>query len=345
MLMRKNFLITAHNFIICLCFMFVLSIVSIKNVYGLCKGNFINLIAETGWINLFPLKIGGVKVFDTGIPDTDDTISNPVCICSNSGKIVVGVTVSFWEPYRLVDSVVDPGCFPSLGINLSDSLSVGRGGVKQVGSKSTGSHFFAHAHFIYASILEILDILTDVNCIDKGYMDLDIAYMTELDPTWNDDLLALVLNPEVILFANPVTGMACMADAMKSTFDLPIDKLFWCMGSWDSAYPLTGATGQDTIIDGASAVAGRMIYKMARQSLMLDRALDACAAVITPIWIKSHYRLQPVRPKAMTGGSVRIGQNTDTWGFFIYDPLLPGHDNWSFLLWRKIVCCMGWSPN
>ena len=37
----------------------------------------------------------------------------------------------------------------------------------------------------------------------------DIAYITEIDPLWNDDTLTTLINPEVALFANPIAVAAC----------------------------------------------------------------------------------------------------------------------------------------
>ena len=82
---------------------------------------------------------------------------------------------------------------------------------------------------------------------------------------------------------------------------------------------------------------------MIKEMQLLDRAVDVCSAVYTPIWIKSHYKLQPLRPRAMTSGSIVIGQNTDTWAYKTFDPFQEGFGNWSFILWRKIHCCLGYS--
>jgi len=40
------------------------------------------------------------------------------------------------------------------------------------------------------------------NCNAGGLRNLDIMYMSELDPTWNIDELAFFINPETVVFAN-----------------------------------------------------------------------------------------------------------------------------------------------
>ncbi len=64
--------------------------------------------------------------------------------------------------------------------------------------------------------------------------------MTEFDPMWNDDEFSMLINPEASLFANPIAQAVCSVDALKAAEGFPIDRLFWCAGSWGSIYPFTG---------------------------------------------------------------------------------------------------------
>ncbi|WP_408642758.1 TraU family protein, partial [Acinetobacter baumannii] len=83
-----------------------------------------------------------------------------------------------------------------------------------------------------------LNIITSAGCLEGG--DMDIAYLSEIDPTWVDSSLTTILNPEAILFANPIAQGACAADALASAFHMPLDVLFRCGGSHGSLYPLNG---------------------------------------------------------------------------------------------------------
>ena len=48
-----------------------------------------------------------------------------------------------------------------------------------------------------------MEVVTDFPCLERGSFDL--AYLTEVDPLWNDDELTLILlNPDAVLFANPI---------------------------------------------------------------------------------------------------------------------------------------------
>ncbi len=334
-----------------LLFAFVLApVLPERKAHALCKGSFFNLITETGWVNLFPLKIGGITIVDSDQPDAPDAVSSPICVCADGLRVRIGISVSFWEPYRIIDSVFDPGCFPEFGLNLGSVVASGHlhGDVTHEKGKSGSNYFASQTHLVISPLLSILDLFKDVTCKDNRHHDFDIAYMTELDPLWQDDISSLVLNPEALVFANPITGLACIADSMTSAFGYPRDELFWCMGTWhDSTYPFTKNSDHATIPEGHAAAAGRLLYKLHREMLVGDRAIDACGTVYTPIWVKSHWRFQPLRPKAMTSGAARIGQLPETWAYktHLFNPSVKGAENWSFLIWRKISCCVGWEPH
>src|SRR3546814_13027372 len=83
-----------------------------------------------------------------------------------------------------------------------------------------------------------MDLLTDVACLEQA--SFDIAYVTEIDPLWQDDALTALINPEVALFANPIAQTACAADCGAANMKLPLDPLFWCAGCLGSMYQMNG---------------------------------------------------------------------------------------------------------
>ena len=60
-----------------------------------------------------------------------------------------------------------------------------------------------------------MELLTDMACLEQS--SFDIAYVTEIDPLWQDDVLTALINPEVALFANPIAQVACAADCGAAT--------------------------------------------------------------------------------------------------------------------------------
>ena len=181
----------------------------------------INPITDICWECLFPITVSGVNVF----PGTQDLSSHNerICVCPGVPP-KVGVPLTFWEPMRLVD--VTRHAFKLIGLG---GIQIGQESVRNRGSigytsETTNSNSFYHVHWYEYPILSILGVFTDFSCMDKG--GLDVAYMSEFDPTWNDDTLSAILNPEAGLFGNQLAHLSCVADCISSSSSFPNDALF-----------------------------------------------------------------------------------------------------------------------
>ena len=122
-----------------------------------------------------------------------------------------------------------PFCLPSLGgLNLDPGIAAPEAArfTRPEGDGDGGS--FYQAHFYVNPVLYWLEVVTDFPCLERGSFDL--AYLTEVDPLWNDDELTLLLNPDAVLFANPVAIAACAADCVAATVGFGLNTLFWCAG-------------------------------------------------------------------------------------------------------------------
>jgi len=239
----------------------------------------------------------------------------------------------------MIETIKDPWCFPVIGSSLNENSSTLRG-TKSGGESDAEQYTAVQSHYWILAVWHLLDLFWDIPCLDAE--EFDVAYMTELDPTWNDDTLGFVLSPESLLFANPVANMSCTADGIVSNASTPVDELFWCMGSWGSSYPLTGHVKQDNYITGNAAGSSRMIYKMAREMMLWDPAVDFCGKTLTPIWVKSHYRLQVARP-AKDKTAQPIGRSASIWGAN-KNPTggtsKGSSDNFLWIMSRKVQCCI-----
>ncbi len=314
---------------------------------AICEGSWINPVTDVCWSCLFPMSIGSMKPFKGNVPDTDNP-SFPICSCIAPPPILkrIGISVGYWEPIALVDVTRHPGCMVNLGgthFPLGSETSTGYAESANDGRNSS----FYYVHWYIYPLIYWLNILTDFACLDKA--DFDVAYLTELDPTWDDDEMAFFINPEVAVFANPIAQTACAADAVKSAFGLPIDALFWCAGSHGSMYPLDGQVQEH--VGGVAAstlLAERMTYKMHREFLLWDSTGDVsgiadeklCHQPPAPILPKTRYRYQMVNPLPTTGsgGCYPFGRTTAVWGAGKEFPY-KGED-FGYLIWRKRNCCM-----
>ena len=306
------------------------------NLFAVCAPTgalTVDIILKADYTAMFPLRIAGIPIIPGRIQDVGGSVSSPICICKDPIPRI-GIPVSFFEPSRLIEVVKDPYCFPSMGFGLTTSGGTlgGTSGDDGSGNQST----FYQAHYYIFPIYALLELLTDFICLQSTGFDL--ADLTEVDPLWNNDTLSAIINPEALLFGNPVANLACMADAVTSAVFEPLDALFWCKGSWGNAYPLTGQTGGDGYVEGSASVAASLIYKLHRQLVLWGSWGQAglCGYYPAPIWRKSAYRLQIVTPIPSLYATT-IGTTGMLWSFGKNPPFVG--DNFSYLLFKKRECC------
>jgi len=317
----------------------LLSIILSLNLYAVCapkEALIVDIILKADYTAMLPLKIAGVTIAPGNIKDLSGNLGSPTCMCPDPFPRV-GIPVSFFEPSRLIEVVKDPFCFPSMGfgIGTSDGTLGGSAGSGEGDGQST----FFQAHYYISPIYAMLEMLTDFLCLQTtGF---DIGYITEVDPLWNNDVLSAIINPEALLFGNPISNLACMAESITSAAFEPftLDILFWCKGSWGNAYPLTGQTGSDGYIEASASVAASLIYKLHRQFVLLGSWGHAglCGYYPAPIWKKSAYRLQLVTPIA-NPFATPIGTTGLFWTSGKNPPFVG--DNFSYLLFKKRDCCV-----
>ena len=306
---------------------------------AICPAGFINPITDIAWTCTFPIRFAGIVITPKG-KDPGTWVRDPICVCKDPFPRI-GLTLGLWEPARLIEVVKDPFCFPSLGFQLSMGNNVFEGGSSEKKDKQNKQGtYFAQAHYFIFPIWTMLELLIDFICLEHSGFDL--AYMTELDPLWNDDMLTLFINPEAILFGNPAAQFICIADSAAAAVNFSIDSLFWCMGSWGSAYPLTGNLGQSSsqLAEASAGIAARLIYKLHRELVLWGSAghRGLCGYYPMPIWKKSQYKLQPAKPVPQHGCPV-VGRTGLEWSW-AKNPPVPGKcDNMVFILWRNRDCC------
>jgi conjugal transfer pilus assembly protein TraU len=327
-------------------FLFVLFLYFSEVAVAVCPGRFVNPVTDVCWKCMFPIKIGGVKVPPgkdlSNVSDVSkaDRPASPVCFCPTPVPRV-GLTLSFWEPVRLMEVTRTAFCFPSLGgIRMNPGLDVLGGGTDADSSGDNVS--FYHVHYYMYPLIAWLNVLIDAVCLEtQGF---DIAYITELDPTWKNDVLSSILSPEAALFANPVAQAACMGDCAAGTAGMPLDALFWCGGCQGSIFPISGhVQAHVSGVQASLLLTQRMIFKLHRQGLlwgsMGEQAL--CHNYPMPIWRKSQYRTQMVFPIPSIGKEPSpcnpMGRSSAVYESGREFPIRG--EVFSWLIWRKRDCC------
>jgi len=317
--------------------LFLISLtLSTNDLYAdsLCHGHFVNPITDICWECLFPITIGSTPVVPSDLPDTSNP-SSPIGVCGSPPRI--GINIGYWEPVALTDVTPDPYCLVNMGgvkLNIGGS---GNGG-KQARTPSDSGAFY-YVHWYKYPLIYWLQIITSLACFQSDQF--DIAYMTELDPTWNDDELATILNPEAILFGNPVAQLACAPEAARSVVNsLPMDSLFWCAGTQGSLYPLTGTVADEkSPLESAVKLSERMDFKMHRELLLQDsigKDQAVCYTYPSSIMPKSRYRYQLVNTIPEADHCYPFGHMVATWEMGHND--LTGGNESGFLIFKKRNC-------
>ena len=306
-----------------------------------CEGKFVNPLTDICWSCVFPLSIGAATVASLGQEDIANPPS-PVCACSGIPPRV-GLSLGFWEPARQIDVTRQPFCLVSLGgISLNPGIPAPQA-AQNTRLFGHASSSFYQAHYYTNPVLYWLEVLLDFPCLEKG--SFDIAYLTEVDPLWNDDELTLILNPDAVLFANPIAQAACAADCVAATLGFGLPQLFWCAGCQGSVYPLNGHVAVHLGgVQASMLIAQRLTAKMHRQLIAWGYHGSAalCRPYLEPVMDKTAYKTQmtyPIPNTAKLDGRCcqPYGRTTTLWGAGKEYPA-KGED-FSYLLFRKRNCC------
>jgi conjugal transfer pilus assembly protein TraU len=271
-----------------------------------CTGKFPNPLTDICWSCVLPIKFGNATLASDGQEDNGSSGGSLMCQCMESsssdqeGKNRIGFMIGFWEPVRIMETVRQPYCFPTLagsfidfGISAIEHADSG----DEMPSKTT----FYQQHYYLNSILFWMDLMFSGYCMEKSSFDL--AFLTEIDPLWEDDETSFILNPDVILFGNLFAQAVCVADCVASSFGFGRRELFWCAGCQGTIYPLTGwASGKYGLINTSALLTQRMMNRLHRTGLAKAGAgSDGKCGMYTQILMdKRNYKYQLIHPIPQT---------------------------------------------
>ena len=308
-----------------------------------CVGKFVNPITDICWSCIFPIKIGNIPIYSGGREDTSNPSMIP-CICPKQiGSVTVpvpGLPISFWEPARLADITRTPYCMVSLGGFKIANSTKKHGTVARKTNNEALKHSFYHVHWYVYPVMYWLELLTDFLCLEQA--SVDVLYLSEFDPLWNNDELNAILNPEAILFGNPIAQLACGVDCAAASASFSREELFWCAGCNGSLYPFGGFIEHHVGgVQASSLIVERTIARLHRAGLAWDTVTDVCRKRLSPKVKKNQYKMQMTFPRANAIGKMAcnpFGRTTAIWGA---GRELPGNgEDFGYLVWRKKRCCL-----
>lgn len=308
---------------------------------------FERILSDLCWECIFPIKVAGVPVGGGSMPL--GAVKSPICMCTPP---LPGITMGAWFPARITEAVKMPGCSPTFGgVKLPLGSETELGGYNSSGEeKGLGNRDFRHNHYFAFPVGEMLGLVSGCNPLDS----FDLLYVTELIPTWSDDLLSFFVNPETAIFANPAALLACSIEAATTGVAglEPNEGLYWCAGSWGPIYPLTGSvTHESSPPADTSLMATKMMAQLHRWGLARKTMGNSCGGDIATMIPKSQYRMQQYWPSAtaiLPGGGVPgmgqaanknhwIGESDFRWGVH---KNVPGFEDYLHVIFRWNDCCL-----
>jgi conjugal transfer pilus assembly protein TraU len=244
-----------------------------------------------------------------------------------------------WQPARLIEFQRVPGCSSVLN-GTRFPFDRTNQGYHQSGGKQGLQGTFMHYHYYAFPLLSMLDLFINPGCVSDGMVDLDLMYLSEVDPTWNNDELAFFTNPEAAAVSNPAALAACAADAVSSTAGSPINSMFWCAGTWGALYPLSG--NQYTL---SSLVKNTSLLKMKVLAALHRRGLARrtkgttamCEPQIDVTLDKDMYKYTLMHPIPETERAHVTGESPFSWGMGKTIPAVG--EDLIYTIWKWVDCC------
>ena len=306
------------------------------------------IITGVCWDCIFPIVVSKVPLYFDGKdrfpPGAAEVNAIGACMCyDNLGIPKFGFRASMWEPTRLVELERQSGCASSLGGIRLPFNRLNQGTDQKLSeSERTGGDGRTYRHYHYYSfpLMYMLNLFVPSRCNPGGYMDLDIMYLSEIDPTWNNDEIAFFTHPEAALIASPLGAIACIPDVFGSNIGKPIKELYWCAGSWGVIYPTGGTVlSREGLMLTTSLLGTRALYALHRRGLEWRSIGDdvMCGGKMSPYLPKNQYRFQVFHPIAETADNHVLGEHVLFWGLGRNIPAV-GEDP-VYLIWRWLDCC------
>ncbi len=311
-----------------------------------CHGRLVNPITDICWSCIFPISIGSFQM--GGVEELQkleiDNPKNILCNCpkpDGTKNLIGGLSVGFYEPVKLVDVTREPYCMTGIGgLKLASSSQKGYVRRKSDSHRSSKESFY-HVHVYDYPALSLMELMGDFACLERG--DVNIGYMSEFDPMWNDDELTFLMNPESYFFANPITQTACAADCTASNIGYPLNTLSWCAGCVGSLYPMNGHVANHIGgVQASSLLVQRTLAKMHKLMMLPNTSgkENMCFKTPSPKMKKSQYKAQMTYPIAATSGVFSCNPLGRSDLFFGSGKEFPykGED-YGYIIWRKRTCC------
>lgn len=287
-----------------------------------CVGKMWNPLVDLDYRLMGGIKVAGFKLMPSPsqLGDPPEHKPEAICTCKDGLNSGVGIGMTFWMPSYINDMARQAGCIGFLGgINILPGFI----------SESSGQEYNHHTpnkdgvtnmqiHWAYADVTALAGKSLFERChAVTGAM--SIAYMTEPDFIFQNDVYSVVMTPQAaILAAAPLLsqitcGMESVANTLGGWQDFGV-----C--AWKGArMPLSGNT---IAKDSAQVTNMDITVKYLTRAALLGTTLrtmgkDAtCRPVYSPFYDPFQHRYQWSYPNKV---STRYNVDVIRWGLFVKD--------------------------
>lgn len=293
-----------------------------------CVGKMWNPITDVDFRLMGGIRIAGVPLMKSPkhLGSPPDHKVNAVCFCKNGWKTGFGLGLTYWLPTYLADVAREAGCIGFLkGTNILPgfiSLSSGQEYSMHQGAKEGTTSM--QVHWAFADITAIVgaQLFEECQSLSSAF---SIAYMTEPDFVFQNDVYSAIMSPHVAILASNsmLSQMACGAESVANTLGGWQD--FGICGWSGTRLPLSAntistdmaqVTNMDVMIKylTRSSLLGTMLRTMGKDT--------ACKPKWAPMYNAFQHRYQWAYPSKV---STRYNVNVVRWGLFVKpDDMLGG---------------------
>ena len=187
-----------------------------------CEGKMWNPIVDIDFRLMGGIKIAGIPLLKAPehLSEPPNHKVSPVCFCKDGWKTGFGLGMLYWLPTYLADVARQAGCIGFLnGINiLPGFITLSSGQEYSLHSPSKEGVTNMQIHWAYADITAIAgkEIFESCNGVSSG---LDIAYLTEIDFIFQNDVYSAMMTPQVAIISSNalLSAMACGYESVANT--------------------------------------------------------------------------------------------------------------------------------
>lgn len=330
-----------------LAFALVLGLVS-GSANAACSGRFFNPITDPNWDYAFPISVAGIGIGGSLGGNPPLMRMSPICVCPGFfGIPAVGIGVTYWNPKYIAEVERSPMCLSSLGgVKLGTTYDMQHSEQQPTASINTrdnskGNVTRMQVHWYQYPLYFMMNMFSEFCGNSSGF---NLAWMTEIDPTHQNDVWGAVFAPEAGLFTGLLANSACAADSIAAATAWPLDSLFWCVGAWGPGYPMTGnAPVSNSAMSVNGLVLSRFLEKQFRVGAMLATIGPGakCKSHYSPVWLKTQLAINQVYPRRINAISSKVfpGKTEFTWG--VFPPAhAPTKESGYYLMWNGQQCCL-----